>query len=324
MCTAVSYKTKDHYFGRTLDIYTSYDETLIITPRNYSFKFKMVRELKCHYALVGMGTVVNDYPLYFDATNEKGLSIAGLNFPDNASYKPMRHGANNVTSFEFIPYILCQCANISEVKFLLNKLNIINVSFSPELPITPLHWLIADRNQSITVECVKEGLKVYDNPIGVLTNNPPFDMQMFNLNMYMGLSPNAPKNRFSDKIDLKPFSFGMGGLGLPGDLSSPSRFVRASFVKLNSLCGSSESESVSQFFHILGSVCQQKGCVIVDKEHYEHTVCTTCCNTDKGIFYYTTYENNQITGVNMHHENLEGNRLITYPLVKGQQMRMLN
>lgn len=324
MCTAVSFKTKDHYFGRTLDIFDSYGETLTITPRNYPFKFRIMHELKCHYAIIGMAKVVNNYPLYFDATNEKGLSMAGLNFPDNASYKQMRHGADNVTPYEFIPYILCQCSNISEAKYLLNKLNLINISFSPELPLTPLHWIISDQIQSITVECVEDGLKVYENPIGVLTNNPPFEMQMTYLNMFMGLSPYAPENKFSKKIDFKPFSFGMGALGLPGDLSSPSRFVRASFVKLNSFCGSTESESVSQFFHILGSVRQQKGCVIVDKDHYEYTVYTTCCNTDKGIFYYTTYENNQITGVNMHNENLESNCLITYPLVQGQQIKMIN
>ena len=123
---------------------------------------------------------------------------------------------------------------------------------------------------------------------------------------------------------MDPYSRGMGGLGLPGYLSSTSRFVKAAFTRLNSCSGDSESESISQFFHILGSVYQQRGCVDVGEEEYEITIYSSCCNTDKGIYYYTTYENSQITGVDMHKENLQGDQLVTYPLVKGQQIRMEN
>ena len=102
------------------------------------------------------------------------------------------------------------------------------------MPSGQLHWIIADKNDCIVVESVKESINVYNDPVGVLTNNPPFDMQMFRLNDFRGLSPKQPENTFSDKLDLTSYSRGMGAMGLPGDLSSQSRFVRAAFVKMNS------------------------------------------------------------------------------------------
>ena len=116
----------------------------------------------------------------------------------------------------------------------------------------------------------------------------------------------------------------MGALGLPGDLSSVSRFVKATFTKINSFSGESEIESISQFFHILGSVYQQRGCVHVANNQYEITIYSSCCNMDKGIYYYTTYENSQIIGIDMHKENLEGNTLISYDLITKAQILMQN
>lgn len=324
MCTAATYQTKDHYFGRNLDLEYSYEETVTITPRNYPFPFRKVPEIKSHYAMIGVAYVVGDYPLYYDATNEKGLSMAGLNFPGNADYKPYEEGKDNITPFEFIPWILGKCATVAEAKQALQSLNLVNIAFSEQLPLSTLHWIIADRESAITVESVKEGLRVYDNPVGVLTNNPPFDFQMFNLNNYIGLSTDAPSNRFSERIELHPYSRGMGALGLPGDLSSASRFVKACFTKLNSVSGDSESESVSQFFHILESVEQQRGCVYMGEGKYELTIYSSCCNVDKGIYYYKTYENSQITGVDMYRENLDGNMPVSYPLVTGQHIFMQN
>jgi len=324
MCTAATYTTKNHYFGRTLDYEYSYEEQVTVTPRNYPFPFQKVNTMKTHYAMIGMAFVVENYPLYYEATNEKGLSMAGLNFPGNADYKPEVEGKDNIAPFEFIPWILGQCGSIAEVKKRLENINLVKLPFSQELPLTPLHWIVSDSEKSITVESVQDGLKVYDNPVGILTNNPSFDMQMLNLNNYMCLSTENPVNHFSGELQLDAYSRGMGAMGLPGDLSSMSRFVKASFIKMNSVSGESESESISQFFHILGSVAQQRGCVHIGEGQYEITIYTSCCNTDKGIYYYTTYENSQITGVDMYKENLDGVALAAYPLVKGQQIRMVN
>lgn len=324
MCTAATYKTKDFYFGRTLDYEFSYGEEIVVMPRNFPISYRHMGEMKHHYALIGMAHLAGQFPLFYDAINEKGLGMAGLNFVGNADYKPFASGKDNVASFEFIPWILSQCASVKEARLLLEKLNLVDTAFNKELPPAQLHWIIADKEEAITVESVKEGLKVYDNPAGVMTNNPPFNEQMFNLNNFMHLSPKSPKNAFSDKLPLTTYSRGMGALGLPGDLSSQSRFVRVAFVKLNSVSGDSESESVSQFFHILGSVDQQKGCCDVGDEKYEYTIYTSCCNASKGIYYYNTYENHQISGVDMHRENLEGNTLSRYPLILGEHINMQN
>ena len=324
MCTAATYKTKDFYFGRTLDYEFSYGEEIVVTPRNFVFPWRKLGNPEQHYAIIGMAYVVKDYPLYYDAVNEKGLCMAGLNFVGNADYKEEKQDKDNVTPFEFIPWILTQCASVREARALLDKINLINMPFSKELPLAQLHWILADSKEAITVESVKEGIRIYENPVGVLTNNPPFDEQMFQLNNYMHLSPKTPQNHFSDKLSLQTYSRGMGALGLPGDLSSQSRFVRVAFTKLNSVSGESEAESVSQFFHILGSVDQQRGCCEVAEGAYEITIYTSCCNTEKGIYYYTTYENHQITGVDMHKENLDDSHLVHYKLIQGEQIYMQN
>lgn len=320
MCTAATYRTKDFYFGRTLDYEFSYGDEVTVMPRNFPFSFRALAPWTTHYAIIGMAHVAGNYPLYYDAVNEKGLAMAGLNFVGNAFYRDPMPGKDNVTQFEFIPWILGQCASVKEATALLERINLTNVPFSAQLPVSSLHWIIADKEECITVESVREGLRVYPNPAGVLTNNPPFDKQMFHLNNFMHLSVQSPKNTFSDKLDLKCYSRGLGALGLPGDLSSQSRFVRVAFTALNSRSGDSEQESVSQFFHILGSVDQTRGCCLLDNGEYEVTLYTSCCNTDKGIYYYTSYDNHQISAVDMHRENLDGSRLSRYPLVKTGQI----
>ncbi len=323
MCTAASFKTRDHYFGRNLDLEYSYHETVTITPRDFPFHFRKMGLIAHHYAMIGMAFVAQDYPLYYDATNEKGLSMAGLNFPGNACYFPEAEGKDNVAPFELIPWILCQCETVAQARTLLSKMNLMKMDFSAQLPASPLHWMIADKEESIVVESVKEGLKVYDDPAKVLTNNPTFDYHMTNLINYMGLSPKQPENSFGPGLELTPYSRGMGGMGLPGDLSSASRFVKAAFTRLNSVCGDSESASISQFFQILGSVAQQKGCVLVG-DKYEYTIYTSCCNTDQGIYYYNTYENSQLSCVHLYHENLDSDGLISFPLIQGQQVLSQN
>ena len=323
MCTAATYKTDNFYFGRTLDNDFSYNETVTVTPRKFPFEFTNGRKLNSHYAIIGMAYVCENYPLYYDAMNEKGLCMAGLNFVGNAFFGKEKENKENVAVFEFIPWVLCQCESVNEAKHLLEKINLTNTPFNGNLPVAQLHWLIADKTQAITVECMKDGLHIHNNPVGVLTNNPPFPYQMHNLNNYTGLSPEQPVNKFSDRLILNLYSRGMGALGLPGDLSSQSRFVRASFVKMNSVSDNDEKSSVNQFFHILGSVDQQKGCCTVG-EKYEITVYTSCMNADRGIYYYTAYENHQICAVNMHKENINGDCLVSYPIIRTEQIKSIN
>lgn len=267
--------------------------------------------------------VVGDTPLYYDATNEKGLSAAALNFPDNAAYLPPSDAGDNIASFEVIPWLLGQCADLRQARECLATLHVTDEPFSNRFAPTPLHWLIADRTGAVVIEQTTHGLEVYDNPIGVLTNNPPFAYHMTNLANYQNLTREEPVNRFGAGVALNAYSRGMGSIGLPGDVSSTSRFVRAAFVKGNSVCDGDEAASVSQFFHILGAVEQVRGCVRVG-DTFEQTVYTSCCNADKGIYYYTTYENRQITAVDMHREALDGTRLIRYPHIRAEQIARQN
>lgn len=309
MCTAVSYQTDHHYFGRNLDLERGYGERVVITPRKFPLLFRYTKPLLAHYAMVGMAAVSKGYPLYFEATNEKGLSMAGLNFPDNAAYGEHAEGKENIAPFELLPLLLGVCGSVCEVKRRLAGINIANCSFSDALPVSPLHWIIADREGCITLECTKEGMRVYDNPFGVLTNNPPFPFHLSNTNRYMGLHEGAAVNALSEKIPLANHSLGFGAIGLPGDFSSASRFVKAVFVKEKSVCDGGESASVNQFFHILGSVAMPRGCVLTAGGEYEYTRYSSCCNTDTGVYYYTTYDDFSVRRVSLYGVELDGKEL---------------
>lgn len=297
MCTALTLLTENHYFGRNLDLEYCYEESVTITPRNFPLVFRQKYPLENHYAMIGIAHVPSDYPLYYDATNEKGLSMAGLNFPEDASYAKADFHKDNIAPFEFIPWVLSQCATVSEALFLLKKINLIQESYSQELPLTPLHWIIADKTTAITVESDQSGLHILPNPVGVLTNSPTFDKHMTYLYHF--------KN-------------------LPGDWSSLSRFVRATYVKLHSKCGTSEIESIHQFFHILESVEFQRGCVPKTPDSYQFTRYTSCCNTEKGVYYYRTYNNSQISAVDLYKEDLNQSQIISYPLSKNGQIYWQN
>lgn len=323
MCTSVSFLSKDHYFGRTLDMECSYNEKVVITPRNYNFNFRLCKNYCKDYAIIGIGTVVDNYPLYYDATNEKGLSVAALNFPVSATYGDCVKDKNNIGVFELIPWILRNCSSVDEVRELLTETNIVSMDFNEKYKSAQLHWMISDKDYSIVLECVQEGMKIYYNPVHILTNNPEFPMQVFNLNNYLSLTREEPETRFAEGFDLNKYSRGMGAIGLPGDLSSMSRFVRAAFTRLNSVCDESKSESISQFFHILDSVSQTNGCVQVE-DKFERTVYSSCCNTDKGIYYFKTYNNSQLSAVNIYHENLDRSDLIIYNFINEQQINFMN
>lgn len=320
MCTAITFLKNDFYFGRTLDYERGFGEEVVITPRAFPLPFRQQQTMQHHHAIIGMAHVAKGYPLYYDGVNEMGLAMAGLNFVGFAKYNG--NGRDRIAPFEFLPWVLGQCASVAQARELLRHLALTETDFSPELPAARLHWIIADKDECITVESMERGLLVYDNAAGVLTNDPPFDDQMFQLTNFMHLSPRPPQNHFSDSLDLKPYSRGMGAMGLPGDLSSQSRFVRAAFHKLNSVCA--DTDAVSQFFHILGSVDQPKGSCRLEDGSFEHTLYTSCCNAARGIYHYTTYGNRRITAVDMGRENLDADALIRYPLVTGEDILLQN
>lgn len=324
MCTCISFKTKDSYFGRNLDLECRFGEKVVITPRNYKFKLRKEKSFKTKYAIIGMATIIDNYPLYAEATNEKGLSIAGLYFPDYAYYEEEKKTKINITPFELTPWILGNFENIEELKKVINNLNLINISFSEKIQLTPMHFMISDKEKSVVLEQTKDGFKFYDNEIGVLTNSPEFSYHLTNLNNYLNLTPDFAENRFTNKIELDAYSNGMGALGLPGDTSSISRFIRAAFNKLNSVCEIDEESSVSQFFHILDSVSMIRGTTITKNNKYDITNYSCCINMNKRIYYYKTYNNNQIIAIKMNNKNMNSNQLEIYELIQNQQINYIN
>ena len=127
----------------------------------------------------------------------------------------------------------------------------------------------------------------------------------------MGLSTGHLSSQFEKRIPMKVYGLGMGALGLPGDYSSVSRFIRAFFVKENSASEHNEKSNVNQFFHILNSVAMPKGCVW-SADCYEYTRYSCCCNADMGIYYYTTYDELEIRAINMYDVDLNQPCLYTY------------
>ena len=309
MCTAVSWKGNKAYFGRNLDLEGSFGEGVVVLPRNAPIAFR--REgLRSHgYAMIGMAVLAGKYPLFFDAVNEYGLGMASLNFPKNACYLSDMDGMHNVAPFELIPYVLGICKTADEAKNLLGQVNVINKAFGDGFPLTPLHWMISDGKKSLTVEPMADGLKLYENPVHVLTNNPPFDKMMSRLPDYMSLTPYEPTPRFGESnadLRLENYSRGMGSMGLPGDWSSASRFVRAVFIRENIVAGERDIDDVNAFFHILSGVSVPRGCMRLKEGVYEETIYSSCCDLADGIYYYTTYSHPAVACVKLHESDLDG------------------
>ncbi|MBM6919776.1 choloylglycine hydrolase family protein [Phocea massiliensis] len=320
MCTALTFSNGDFYFGRNMDIAHSFGEQVVITPRRFPIQTKRLPTINQHYAMIGMANVTNGTPLYAEAISETGLCMAGLFFSENASYQTDEEiKGKPLAPYELIPYLLGCCANVDEVKRMLSDISVIAVPFCEELPLAPLHWIVADETSCIVLEPSNGRLSVYDNPYGVLTNNPPFPFHRENIRQYLHLSAAFPENQFDEHLALSPFGEGMGAIGIPGDASPASRFVKALFCKCNSVCDQTESACVSQVFHILDAVAMVRGCVRTKRKEFDLTTYSCCVNVSKGIYYYKTYENNQITAVSMVSHVNETN-LCTYKLRGEQQI----
>ncbi len=324
MCTALSLQTEHHYFGRTFDLDRSYGEEICVLPRCCPIDFRTMGVSYRHHAIIGMATVVEGIPLFYDAANEHGLAMAGLNFPGNASYAPPTEGKENLAPFVLIPWILGQCRTVTEASRLLGRIHLANIPFSEHLPLSPLHWMISDREGSVVVEPMKDGLRVYDNPVGVLTNNPPFPQQLEHWARYRHLRPDNQAVKREKGKPYESYCMGLGAVGLPGDVSSMSRFVRAAFGREHSICERDEIASVTQLFHLLASVSMTRGICRTDENTPDITAYTACIDGDTGRYYYTTYHNRQIHCVDLHKIDLEGTMLHRFTLQSKQSIAYQN
>ena len=312
MCTCINVFSRSNLFGRTLDIEYSFNEQIILVPRNFPITFKKEKAINTHLGIYGIGTVIDNYPLFSDCSNEKGLSFASLNFVNNAYFNKANKVDINLTNYELPLYLLSKCKNLKEVKLLLKKINIIDIPINKKTPTSELHFMMSYKNQSIVIEVTKEGLSVYDNPYHVLTNNPPFTYHKYNLFLYSSLS-----NKESSKSFFIPpkeaFSNGLGGINLPGDYSSPSRFIRAFFIKEIM----EDKDDINTFFKCLDNVSLIKGVVNTSLGN-EYTLYTSCYDVKKLTLYYKTYDDNIISNIKFSKNDFNKNNLITYPMKKAR------
>ena len=327
MCTAIS-DCKTQLFGRTLDLERSYGEFVAITPRNLPISFIHRSGLPTHLAFIGTAHIESATALYYEAVNEAGLFGAGLSFPENAVYFEKKIGNLNLASFELIPYILATCHSTEEAKSHLERVNITNDSFSPSLPTTPLHWIFADKGSAITVEQTKDGLKIYSNPLGVMTNNPPFPFHTYNVASYMRLSAENAENLLAPESPLAAYSNGLGAFGLPGDFSSASRFVRAVFLKnhtkaiaKNEKRSAQREADVMKMMHIMDTLSVPLGASQTREGMPVSTVYTSVLDGADGTFYFKTYSSASIRSVKMGKAEKESNTLFIYPMNDGEGIK---
>lgn len=305
MCTAFTLQADRFYFGRNMDMEGSFGERVVVVPRHYPFTLRQAPAMNAHYAMIGMATVVDGYPLFADAMNEKGLCVAALNFPQYAHYfsEPSSE-KSSLAPFEWIPWLLGRCANAEEAKVLASSAQLVQIPFRDDVSLTPLHWLVAASDGIFAVESTREGLQILENPVGVLTNSPPLPFHLWHLHSYENL---FPKNPTGSAL----YSLGMGAVGLPGDYSSPSRFVKTAYLKR---CVGTEG-SMADVFRILGAVAPVRGSVLTSEGASHYTTYSCCMDPSDGTYYYTTYQNPTVTAVNLHRQNINGNCLFEFPLL---------
>ncbi|MBR3879494.1 MAG: choloylglycine hydrolase family protein [Clostridia bacterium] len=302
MCTAIFDNKFGGFFGRTLDLEYSLGQEVIKTEKGTPLSFMYEGEINARFSYIGMAHRARrevggeKIPLYFDGMNECGLAVAALNFFGFARYNDRAERCRNLASFEVVPYLLSSCGNVDCVRKLLSCANITADAFSESLPPTPLHFMVADRERSIVIEQTAKGLEIYDDPVGVMTNSPGFDYHMLRLADYSALSAKPPENTLCEWVDLPQYSRGLGGVGLPGDFSSSSRFIRAVFLKNHTLMPSeafvqkgNESLALDRFLHIISGVSVPLGCIMTNKKMPVCTVYTSACDLDNLTYHYFSY-----------------------------------
>ncbi len=255
--------------------------------------------------MLGMAAVANGYPLYAEAMNEKGLCMAGLRFSGRTVYPSVREtGLACIAPFELIPWVLGQCADVEEAEALLQKTRIVGIPFSEALPLTPLHWMVADAHGALTVECTEVGQRIYRNTVGVLTNAPAFPEQLEHWKRYTHLHEKPADSQGVTEGG----RLGMGAYGLPGDYSSPSRFVRAAWLRGHTHVGEGERGDAAMLA-ILGAVSVPRGCVETENGHWHVTRYTVCADAKNGRLLVRTPRDVNLLTVDFSETNLNGERL---------------
>ncbi|MBO7132175.1 choloylglycine hydrolase [Candidatus Saccharibacteria bacterium] len=313
MCTGARFNDNagNMYFGRNLDWSVGYGEKIVVVPRGYKYKSAFLGEITKSPAIIGMGIVVENTPLYFDCANEDGLAIAGLNFPGYAKYETEAvDEKNNVVAYEFPLWVVLNFSSVDEAKKALKDVAIVAKPINEQFPVSELHWIIGDAKGSIVVEYTERGMEIFENDVDILTNQPGFGWHKENLRNYMNLFPQTPKEIKWEKAKLTAFGPGSLMQGLPGDYYSPSRFIRAAYLNTHYPVKTSEEENVSRLFHTLTGVAMIDGAAAMLDGQFEKTIYTGGYSTATQTYYYNTYEDPAIKSVSLKDCELDSKELI--------------
>ena len=318
MCTAVRFSDDkgNLYMGRNLDWSFSFGQFVVITPRGFQYASPFRgQETPKHGAVIGMALTDNDTPLYFDCANESGLAVAGLNFDNYAQYeKAPVDGKTNVAVYEFPLWVTMNFATVDEVEAALKDVAIVAHAVSSQYAVNFLHWIIGDGKRSIVVEYTERGMEVFHNDVDVLANQPDYHWHQENLRNYLNLSNDRPKDvKWGASAGMNPFGSGGDLHGIPGDYSSPSRFVRVAFLNTHYPTKDNEAENVSRLFHTLAGVSMIDGIAAMpdDNSQHEITTYTGGYSSAAKTYYYNTYDNPAIRSVSMSDYDLDSHELIS-------------
>lgn len=275
-----------------MDIDTDFGQKAVLTPRNYPYKLKNGRSIDKHLAILGMAAIESGYPLYADAMNEKGLAVAALNFPVSAYYEKSTKEIPKaaLAPYELIPFVLGLASDVPSAKKLISEIKLYDIDFNKEIGTSPLHFQISDsKGGCIVLEPSREGIKIYDNKVGILTNEPPFPSQIAHLENFLGLSSGSKGGKMKNAFKLSESGLGNGAIGLPGDATSLSRFVRAAYLSANAEFDGIEENRICGLFHMLEGVSIIKGAVkSKNGNHYTHYI--SVMDTSEGIYRYRHYD----------------------------------
>lgn len=286
MCTAIGLHLGDCFFGRNLDLEQNFGESIVLTPRGFSMPMRHEKGMTTRFALLGMATVKTGFPLYAEAINERGVAMAGLNFVGNAVYFDKTDASkDNITTFELIPWVLGESENIESAKKRLKNLHLMSTAFEEQLPPGALHWFLTDGKTSFVLECTKNGLFIYDNPFGVLTNNPPFVFQLASCLPFLKSRQKVAREMLQ-AYGISAESLGFLDNTISGDYSSTARFARATWLAESAKTLGTSHADLATCFQILAAVAPIHGCVtgVNQQEHY--TLYTVCANLTRGEFHW--------------------------------------
>lgn len=303
MCTAMTIQVpQGHvYFGRTMDFSYPLDPELYFIPRGYTWKnILRTHTIQDQYSILAIGQ--NLFPVVFaDGVNDMGFAAAVLYFPGYAHYDTADTDDSSrlpAASIELVHFLLGQCASAEQAIPILKNIRIVGVKDSVTNTVAPLHWILADKTGTcLVVEKTADGLHILPNPAGVLSNSPDFIWHMTNLRSYMNIEPTQKADEAWGPVSLSPFGQGAGTLGLPGDYTPPSRFVRTAFQKSHADFPPDREGTVNTCFHIMESVSIPKGVVMTDRGTPDYTQYTAFISLEEKRYYFKTYDNTGITAV---------------------------